>query len=119
MHNARGIDEFGRRLVRTWVNQNRMKPGIIVVLAIEQKNASLRRDRHPDLVRHLQPAAAFELFLGQKNANELLQLGLFVARQEAVIRHSLPQDAEPGHRERLPIESPPSPFSKRLKHRRY
>jgi hypothetical protein len=48
------------------------------VLAIEEKNARLRRDRYPDFVGHLQAATAFKLLLRQEDANELSQFCLFI-----------------------------------------
>jgi hypothetical protein len=66
--NTGGIDELRRRQVRARVDENGMEPGVIVVLAIEQKNAGLRRDRHPDLVGDLQASTPFKLLLRQENA---------------------------------------------------
>ena len=88
-----------------------MEPCIKVVLAIEEKNAGLRRDRHPDLVGDLQTATAFKLLLRKEDPNELPQFCLFVVGEQTVVRHSLSQDAEPGRRKRQLVESPPSPFS--------
>ena len=75
---AGGIDKLRRGLVRARINENGMEPGVIVVLAIEQKNAGLCRDRHPDLVGDLQASAAFKLLLRQEDAYELPQFGLFI-----------------------------------------
>jgi hypothetical protein len=51
------------------------------VLANEQKDAGLRRDRHPDLVGNLKASTAFKLLLRKENANELSQFRLFILRQ--------------------------------------
>jgi hypothetical protein len=78
--NARAVDKLRWRQVRARVHENGMKPRIIVVLAIEQKDAGLRRDRHPDLVGDLQTSTAFKSFLRKEDANELPQFCLFVVR---------------------------------------
>src|SRR5438067_245504 len=116
VHHARPIDKLRRRQVRARVNQNGMEPGIIIMLPIEQKNAGLRRDRHPDLVGHLQATAALKRLLRQENPNKPPQFRLFVVGEQTVVRHPLTQNAEPGRRKRQLAQSLPSPFSQCPKH---
>src|SRR6476469_5678358 len=78
MNNAHFVDELRRREVGARINQDRMQSRIIVMLAIKQENAGLRRDRDPDLVGNSLTAASFKLLFRQENANEFLQLYLFV-----------------------------------------
>ena len=81
------------------------------MLAIEQENAGLRRNRYPDLVSHFQTATAFELLFRKEYANEIPKFSLFVLRKEAVVRNSFSQDAEPRFRKRRLLKSPSPPFS--------
>jgi hypothetical protein len=83
----------------------------MVVLAIEEKNAGLRGNRDPDLVRHFQAAAALKILLRKENLNELTQLPLFARRKQTVVGHSFPQNAEPLSWKRPLFESSPPPFS--------
>ena len=65
------------------------------VVAVEEEDARLRRDREPDLVRDLEPVAALEVLLGEKDPDEPPELLLILGREKAVVRHVALDDREP------------------------
>src|SRR5438128_385513 len=58
------------------IDKNREQMREIISLAAQQKQTSLRRDRHPNLVAEFEAAATLEKFFGQKYLNTAKQLGL-------------------------------------------
>jgi hypothetical protein len=70
------------------VDDDRAQLGVVVRLAVQQQDAGLRRDRHPDLVGDLQAKGALEHLLVQEHLDVPPQLGLLLGRQPPVIRDS-------------------------------
>jgi len=106
------------REVRAGVNEDRAQRRVVGRLAVEQQDAGLRGDGHPDLVIDHKPAAALEHFLVEKNKDVPMQLPLVRRRELPVDGEVRFQDFRPGAGEiSLPNFLPPS-FCKKSKHNR-
>src|SRR6185369_14317619 len=66
-----GLGDVGVR-----VNEDRAEGGIIVRLAVEEKQAGLRGDENFYLVRDLKPSTAFKVLLRYKNLDVSFQFPL-------------------------------------------
>ena len=76
------------------VHEDRLQQRIDIGFPVEQEHACLRGDREPDLVRDLEPVAALELLLGEKDLDEPPELLLVRRRERAVVRHVALDDRE-------------------------
>src|SRR5262245_26696428 len=60
---------FFFRHVRQWINENCEQPGEIIRSAVQQKEASLRRDGHTDLISDRETATSLEAFFSKEYLN--------------------------------------------------
>lgn len=91
------------------IDENRMQVRVVVRLAMKKKQASLRGDRHPDLIRQNETAAPLEMLLGEKDLNVLEKLRLIFRRKTAEDVEIVFDDLTPTRRERLSFEPLPAP----------
>ena len=83
---------------------------------MQKEKARLGGDRHPDLVRQLQPAAAFKTLLGEKHLHVAEQLPL-IGRREPVEKRKVPRDDRPPFvRHRLTAQLPPPSLLEESEH---
>ena len=98
------------------VNQDRDQPRIIIRPAMQKEQARLRRDRHPDLIRQFQSAAAFKALLGEEHLHVAEQFRLILGREPVKERHVARDDRAPFVRHRLRAQLPPPPLPGESKH---
>jgi hypothetical protein len=67
--------------VPTRINEDRAQTRIVVGLAMEQEQARLRGDRHPNLVVEIEPSTPLEVLLREEDLDMAKQLGLVRRRQ--------------------------------------
>ena len=73
--------------VRIGIDENRLQSGIVVMVQMQKKNASVGGDGNHNLVGQLQSTVTLEVFLGDKDLNESLQPLPLGRREELVVRN--------------------------------
>ena len=106
------------REVRAGVNEDRAQRRVVGRLAVQQQDAGLRGDGHPDLVIDYKPTAALEHFLVKKNKDVPLQLPLVRRREVPVDGEVRFQDFRPSVGEISLSNFLPMSFFKKTKHKR-
>jgi len=95
------------RLFSAPANEDREQARKIIGLAMQQQQASLGPDRHPDFIGDFQSGAAFKIFFGDQNLNVSKKLGLIVCRKLGEEGHVLLNDSQPLVGKRPRLQPPP------------
>src|SRR5581483_9295781 len=78
---------------------------------VEEKDAGVRRDRHADLVRHLEATRALEVLLGEEDLEEAEGLRAVAVVEALPDRDVALDDREPVRREGRLAETPTAPLA--------
>jgi hypothetical protein len=105
------------RCVTRGIGKNRSQLGVVISRAMQEKKARLGCDRDPDLLGDFKPAAAFEMFFGEKDLDVTEELGLILGREAAENWKVACDDRSPCWRKRLGTQSLPSLLLQKPKHR--
>src|ERR1700730_16515136 len=82
------------------VNENCKQAREVIGLAMQQEKASLRCNRHSNLVSDFQPATTFETLIDQKHLDMTEKFGLISSRKPNKKRNVAPDYLQPVFRKR-------------------
>src|SRR5215467_10298902 len=88
-----------------WINENRQQPRKVIGLAMQQQQASLRRDRHSNLIGDFLFSAALKIFLRKKYLDVIEQLRLILVRKSNEKRNVAFDGLQPLVRKRPRLQS--------------
>lgn len=91
--------------------------GIVISRAMQEKQACLGCDRHPNLVGQFKTTAAFEMFFGEKDLNVAEELGLILGRESSEDWKIACDNRPPCWRKGFGTQSLPSLLLQKPKHR--
>jgi len=83
------------------IDENLRQLRVVIGVAMQQEQASLSGDGDADLISQLQPAAAFEVFLGKEDLDVAEELGAIVSRETPKDREVAIKNGEPCRRKWL------------------